>query len=99
MRCTRGSGRWILIASTWLGAACTASPEDIDAVAHGMTFDEFVASVPFDEESGAYVLEGDILVYERSELTDYYAAHLYGTALTLEQNKSDVDSKYSVAQA
>jgi len=99
MRCARGSGRWILIASTWLGAACAASPEDTDAVAHGMTFDEFVASVPFDEESGAYVLEGDILVYDRSELTDYYAAHLYGTALTLDHTSSNVDSKYSVAQA
>jgi hypothetical protein len=64
-----------------------------------MTFDEYVASLPVDAETGAFVVEGDILAYDRSELTDYYAAHLYGTALTLDQVSDGVDSKYSVAEA
>lgn len=92
--------RWLLAASIASGSACAT---DLDAragaVGGHMTFDEYVASLPVDEETGAFVVEGDILAYDRSELTDYYAAHLYGTALTLDQVSDGIDSKYSVADA
>jgi serralysin len=95
----RGSMSLVLVGAV-LGSACASSAEGgVDAVAHDVTFDEFVASLPVDEETGAFVLEDDILVYERSELTDYYAAQLFGTALTLDETSAGVDNKYSVAQA
>jgi len=83
-----------------LQTGCGHAPHDDHAVeAHGMTFDEYVASLPYDEGSGAYVVEGDILIYDRGELTDYYAAYLYGTALTLDQTSAGVDNKWSAAEA
>jgi serralysin len=94
--------RWMLAAGALSGSACaTERDTSVGAgpVAGHMTFDEYVASLPFDEETGAFVVEGDILAYDRSELTDYYAAHLYGTALTLDQTGSGIDSKYSAADA
>lgn len=92
--------RWLLVASTLTGAACaTDLDQQSGAVARHMTFDEYAASLPVDEHTGAFVVDGDILAYDRSELTNYYAAYLYGTALTLNQVSSSVDSKYSATDA
>jgi hypothetical protein len=95
-----GSLPWIIVAGALRTAGCApASVEEAEVVAHAMTFDEYVASLPFDDATGAYVVEGDILAYDRGDLTDYYAAYLYGTALVLDQTGASVDSKHSVQDA
>lgn len=78
---------------------CVSTEEEAVGVAGGpsQTFQEWKASLPVTDD-GAYVVEGDIPVYDEAELTDYYAATFLDTALLLDI-ENGVDNKYTVADA
>lgn len=95
----RTARKWMLSCTLALsGVACAAGSEEEAIASTHLTFAEYEASLPRTNE-GAYVVEGDILIHRREDLTDYYAAALYGSALILEQDENGVDVKWSAAQA
>lgn len=85
-----------IAASTAL--ACAPGSEQPEIEGTLVSFDEYVASLPTDD-TGAYVVEGDIRVHNREDLYDYYAATQLDNALILDKGDANVDSKYSASRA
>jgi len=78
--------------------ACAPGSEQPEIGSTLVSFDEYVASLPTDD-TGAYVVEGDLRVHAREDLYDYYAASQLDSALILDKGDTNVDSKYSVSRA
>ena len=68
---------------------CTAAADDVveenTAQAEGISFEDFMASeVTYDETSGHYVVEGDIVMTELADVERYWAENLQPGALTVD---------------
>jgi len=93
--------RWLLGLGALSLAACT-DPSQSSEPQIGSTipsFEEFMASLPREPESGDYIVEGDIRVSDEDELYEYYQAAVGGQALTLDLTNSGTDNKYDTSRA
>ncbi len=99
MNMSRRVPQLLSITLSLCASACLGSEADRENVNGYPTLQEYAASLPRDD-TGAYIVEGDIPVWEIDELEDYYAASIFGgAALTLDQSDANVDYKYTATEA
>ncbi|HSO00018.1 MAG TPA: M57 family metalloprotease [Candidatus Nanopelagicales bacterium] len=85
-----------------LGTACVAEPaepgeidENVDQV--GMSWDEFLSVVTVEDETGYFIVDGDIPIYTMPELERFYEAYIQPGALAVYRSGA-TDIKWSNSQ-
>jgi hypothetical protein len=91
-------GVWQAIIALGAGACMAGGGARVEVDGTLESFDEYVAGLPQDD-TGAYIVEGDIRVTRRADLMDYYAAANLDNALILDRGITDVDNKYTASGA
>ena len=85
-----------------LGTACVAEPaepvetdENVDQA--GMSWDEFLSIVTVEDETGYFIVDGDIPIYSMPELERFYETYIQPGALAVYRSGGQ-DIKWSSAQ-